>query len=227
MKLCRLTLLFFGLLIVGCNYSKIKNQIANENQRFSLPAEKISELSYAVLAQKVFTPKCVSCHGTSGNVSLENYADIIRYTDLIKKTVFTDRTMPKRGGLSDEELSYLWNWLKAGAPEFPQSGAVNPPTEAEPLTATFASIDKHVFQVSCKDCHNPTGTGKRIALDKESLLNSPLELIIPGNPDESGLIIAIEREGSKRMPPEEDGYAALKEETKTMMRKWIENGAKD
>ena len=211
----------------GCNYSKIKNQAADENQKFSLPAEKVSELSYAVLAQKVFTPKCVSCHGTSGNISLENYSDIIRYKDLIKKSVFTERTMPKRGGLSDEELSYLWNWLKIKAPEFPQSGATNPPIEEEPLIATFASIDKHVFQVSCKDCHNPTGTGKRVGLGKESLLNSPLVLIIPENPDESGLVIAIERTDSKSMPPEEEGYAALKEETKAIIRKWIENGAKD
>lgn len=213
--------------MVGCNYSKIKNQSADENQQFSLPAEKVSELSYAILAQKVFTPKCVSCHGTSGNISLENYSDITRYKDLIKKSVFIERTMPKRGGLSNEELSYLWNWLNMEAPEFPQSGVINPPIEEEPLIATFASIDKHVFQVSCKDCHNPTGTGKRVGLDKESLLNSPLELIIPENPDESGLVIAIERDDSKRMPPEKEGYSALKEETKAIIRKWIENGAKD
>lgn len=210
----------------GCNYSKFKNPTGDENQLFSLPAEKVSELSYAVLAQKVFTPKCVSCHGTSGNISLENYTDVARYKEQIKKSVFIERTMPKRGGLSDEELSYLWNWLKMGTPEFPQSGTV-PPIEEEPLIATFASIDKHVFQVSCKECHNPTGTGKRILLDKESLLNSPLELIIPENPDESGLVIALERSDDKRMPPEKEGYSALNDETKAIIRKWIENGAKD
>lgn len=227
MKLYFLILIIFSLSMVGCYYSAVNYTKDDENQKYNLPTEKISELSYAVLAQKIFIPKCVSCHGTSGNISLENYGDITRYKDLIKKSVFVEKTMPKRGKLSDEELAYLWNWIKMDIPEFPQSGVNEPPVEAEPLIATFASIDKNVFQVSCKDCHNPTGTGKRVALDKESLINSPLELVIPGNPDESGMIISFERSDDKRMPPSKEGYAALSDQAIAVIRKWIENGAKD
>ena len=87
--------------------------------------------------------------------------------------------------------------------------------------------DKQIFQISCTECHSPSGTGKRILLDRESLMNSPLELIIPGNPDESGLVVSIERSDDKRMPPAKEGYVALKNEKKAAIRKWIENGAKD
>ena len=110
-----------------------------------------------------------------------------------------------------------------------------PPPVTEPLVATFDSIDKNVFQKYCTSCHSPNGAGKRVLLDLQSLLESPLELIIPGNPDESipgdpdesGLVIAIERTDNKRMPPEKSGYSALSDETKIIIRKWIENGAKD
>ncbi|MBC7421243.1 MAG: hypothetical protein H7328_10990 [Bdellovibrio sp.] len=195
------------------------------NQVFSLPADKMSELSYGVLAEKIFIPKCISCHGNAGNINFESYGEVVRNLALIKKTVFIEKTMPKKGSLSQEELSYLWNWINMGAPEQAQNGNSNP--QPDPLIATYESINKHVFQVSCKDCHNPTGSGKRVPLDKESLLNSPLELIIPGNPDESGLVIDLERTDDKRMPPAKEGYSALSDEAKATIRKWIENGAKD
>ena len=216
----------FMLGVLGCNYTKLKGNDVDMNQQFNLPDEKISELSFALMAQKIFVPKCVSCHGASGNISLETYADVTRKLDLIKKSVFIEKTMPKKGSLSDEERSYLWNWIKMGAPEQQQGGG-NPLPELEPLIATYESINRHVFQTSCKECHNPAGTGKNVGLDKESLMNSPLELIIPENPDESGLVIALERSDDKRMPPEKEGYSALKDEVKVIIRKWIENGAKD
>ncbi|UOF01367.1 c-type cytochrome domain-containing protein [Bdellovibrio reynosensis] len=96
---------------------------------------------------------------------------------------------------------------------------------AEVLEPTFESIDRLVFQKTCTDCHYAGGDGKRVLLDKNSLLNSPLELVIPGNPDESGLIISFERTDDKRMPPEEDGYDALTPEEISVIRKWIEIGA--
>ncbi len=217
--------IFLSFVMLGCNYTKLKQTSADQNLNFSLPEEKLSELSYSLISQKIFLPKCVSCHGNSGNVNLESYGDITRNIALIKKTVFDERTMPKRGSLTEEELSYLWSWIKIGAPEQAQNGNADP--VLEPILPTYDSINKNVFQTSCKDCHNSTGSGKRILFDKESLLNSPLELVIPNNPDESGLVIAIERADRKRMPPIKDGYSDLKNETKIAIRKWIENGAKD
>jgi uncharacterized membrane protein len=191
-----ITLLILSLLgFTGCNYTILKGSQGDENLNFSLPSDKIS------------------------------YADVAKNIDLIKKVVFVEKSMPKKGFLTDEELSYLWNWIKIGAPEQASDGSVSP--EPEPIISTYDSINRHVFQTSCKECHNPTGTGKRVLLDKSSLLDSPLELVIPGNPDESGLVIDLERTDDKRMPPAKEGYSALKDEAKIAIRKWIENGAKD
>lgn len=216
------TVVFF---VTSCNYTKFKEKPENLKQEFSLPAEKLSQLSYSLLAQKIFSPKCVSCHGSSGNVNLESYGEVVKNVALIKKSVFLEKTMPKKGVLTQEELSYLWNWLEKGAQELPEDGT--PPIVIEPMLPTFDSINSNVFQVSCKDCHNETGTGKRILLDKQSLLDSPLELIIPGNADESGLVIALERTDDKRMPSAKEGYSPLSDEAKRVIRKWIDNGAKD
>lgn len=221
----KLVYIIISFLFFGCNYTKVKETPTDQNTQFSLPQEKLSVLSYSLINQKIFQPKCVSCHGNAGSINLESYANILQNLSLIKKSVFTEKTMPKKGFLTDEEESYLWNWLQLGAPEQAQNGSTAP--SLEPLMPTFESINKNILQISCKDCHNPTGTGKRIPLDKESLLNSPLELVLPENPDESGLIISLERNDDKRMPPAKEGYSALKNEAKQVIRKWIENGAKD
>ncbi|HEY8272238.1 MAG TPA: c-type cytochrome domain-containing protein [Pseudobdellovibrionaceae bacterium] len=106
-------------------------------------------------------------------------------------------------------------------------GSENLQLNSEPLVPSYESINKRIFIAACKDCHNSGGSGKRVLLDKVSLLNSPLELVIPGNPDESGLVLSLERNDDKRMPPSKEGYAPLKEEEKAVIRKWIENGAMD
>ncbi len=217
--------LMIALTLSSCNYRMDKGLSLSEPTKFSLPEEKISQLSYGLVNQKIFFSKCISCHGNAGGINLETYSEVVKNIDLIKKAVFDEKTMPKKSSLTQEELSYLWNWIKIGAPEEAQDGSGEP--KPDPIRATYDSINKHVFQSSCKDCHNPSGSGKRLLFDKDSLLNSPLELIIAGNPDESGLIVAIERADDKRMPPAKDGYAALPSETKLAIRKWIENGAKD
>ncbi len=96
-----------------------------------------------------------------------------------------------------------------------------------PLTATYDSINKNIFQVTCKNCHDSNGSGKRVPLDKESLLDSPLLLIDTVTPDESGLLVAFRRTDDKRMPPAKEGYMALSDEAIAIVRQWIENGAKD
>ncbi len=227
MKLHKLIFFILGLSFTGCNYGILYGAPKKLNEKFSLPENQVSTLSYGVIAAKVFNTRCVSCHGTSGNINLESYPEVVKNIDLIRRSVFETKTMPKKESLTQEELSFLWNWIQIGAPEQAPNGSTPPPVEVEPMTATYESINKHVLQVSCKDCHNPTGTGKRIPLDLKSLLDSPLELIIPGNPDESGLILALERADDKRMPPADEGYSALNDETIALIRKWIENGAKD
>jgi hypothetical protein len=54
-----------------------------------------------------------------------------------------------------------------------------------------------------------------------------LELVLPGNPDESGLVIAVERTDEKRMPLAKSGFSPLTPDEMTAIRNWIANGASD
>jgi mono/diheme cytochrome c family protein len=150
----------------------------------------------------------------------------------VKETVFVIKTMPKQGSLSHEQKAILWTWLDMGAPkENVNKSPLDPSNPANPavaeLTATFDSISKLIFEVKCLSCHSAGKSAKRILLDKSSILNSPLELVIPGNADESGLVLAIELDNNKRMPPAKEGFAKLSNPEITAIRTWISNGAAD
>lgn len=214
---------FLMVAMVGCDPVHIVGPDGN-NSRFSLPKEQKAKLSYSYVNQKVFLPKCVSCHGNSGGITLEAFGEVQSQIRSIKSAVFDKRTMPKNDALSEEQLSILWSWIEIGTPETQPDSE---PVETVPLVPKFESIDRNIFQVRCVTCHSPGGTGKRILLGKTELLNSPLDLVLPGNPDESGLVIAIERTDDKRMPPAKDGYSELKPEEKLTIRDWIKNGASD
>lgn len=207
--------------LVGCNYSVLKKSESAQDIKYNLSPEKISQLSYSKISQSILSTNCTMCHGNSGNINLESYSEVLKNLSLIKKVVFFDKTMPKSSNLNEEQLATLWNWIKIGAPENPDS------SPQDLLVPTFDSINKHVFQTSCKDCHNINGSAPRILLDKESLLNSPRELVIPGNPDESGLVLALERTDNSRMPPAKEGYSEISNDIKNTIRTWIINGAKD
>lgn len=223
MKLGFFAILF--LLFSGCRYSRVT--IPNNldlNEQMSLPAEEKLKLSFNLLNQSVFLPKCVNCHGTSGGVSLESYADIVKNLPDIKNSVFIMQTMPKKEFLSDDEKRLLWNWIQMGAPFQAQKPGSEPPPP-EPIQATYESINKNVFIPKCVTCHSAGNSAWQVLLSRQELLDSPLELVLPGNPEESGLMIAIERTDHKRMPPEKDGYSALKSEEIEAIRKWIADGA--
>ena len=220
-----LSCLILSAISSGCNYTRTK--ISDDNSRFELPAEQKAGLSYALVAQTVLNPRCVCCHGTSGcngapqNPILENYASVFANIGNVKRVVFENHTMPKRGSLDDREMSILWTWIGMGAPE---NASGSTPI---PLGPTYESINQNIFQPKCVICHSPGNPGKRILLGKDDLLNSPLELVIPGNADESGLVVAVERSDEKRMPPAKDGKAPLGDLEKQAIRDWIQNGAKD
>lgn len=225
MNLRKLLFILSSLVLASCNYTKLKQPAEDLNGKFSLPQEEMEKLSYSYVFSKVFEPKCISCHGDSGGVNLESFARIVEKIPQIKQTVFIDQTMPKKAALSEEQKKILWNWIAMGAPQWPSDP--NSPEEPDPLLATFDSINNKIFIPKCVSCHSAGEAAQNILLSKEDLLNSPYELVIPNNPDESGLVIAIERDDDKRMPPAKEGFAALKNEEKIAIRKWIENGATD
>lgn len=221
----RAAVLITWLLVAGCNYTHLKGSFAaGGNSRFSLPSGERGQLSYAFVAEQVFS-KCVSCHGSSGGVNLESYSQITNNLNGIRRTVFETHSMPKRGSLSDAELSILWTWIEIGAPEQAPGGGTGP--KPEPLKPAFDSIYSNIFKLKCITCHSAGNPGQRILLDKENLVNSPLELVLPGNADESGLVIAVERQDGKRMPPAKEGFAELRDDEKQAIRDWIQNGAVD
>jgi uncharacterized membrane protein len=89
----------------------------------------------------------------------------------------------------------------------------------------YDSIKKNLLVVRCLLCHSQGGAAERVPLDEyQKVMTSPRELVIPGNVEESGLIIAVTRTDEKRMPPPASG-AALSAETIKVLEEWIKKGA--
>jgi mono/diheme cytochrome c family protein len=222
---CFIFILFIAVAHTGCNYTIWQNSKKSINETFGEldPNEKLSEMNYAFISENILKPRCIGCHGSSGGVNLETYRNVVANKDKIHSSVFVDGTMPKQGSLTEEEKRLLWHWLNLDCP----LGSQDPSPPIEELTPTFDSIDNQIFQVKCVSCHSAGQEGKRILLDKQSLLNSPLELVLPGNPDESGLVIAVERTDEKRMPLAKSGFSPLTPDEMTAIRNWIANGASD
>ena len=94
-----------------------------------------------------------------------------------------------------------------------------------PLEPKYSSIRQRIFEQRCVDCHSPGETAEKVPLiGWKELLNSPRELVIPGNVEESGLVIAIQRTDKKRMPPPRTGPPLDASEIKAI-RDWIQQGA--
>ena len=231
-----LAILCLASALSACNYTHAKGPGGqSEGSAFKplAPAEKASTMNFAYISQKILIPKCVACHGNAGGVSLETYDSVFAKQHLIHETIFVQHTMPKRGALTDEETRLLWHWLSMGCPkESPSDGSPSPPTPTTPppttaLIPTYDSINQHIIQSKCVSCHSVGQDAERVSLLRDALLSSPLELVVPGKPDESGLVIAVERTDSKRMPLSTEGYGPLTKKEKLAIRTWILNGAKD
>lgn len=222
-------LLIFGL-VVGCNRYTRKQQ----NSPIMPPSNfKASELNFSSVYRQVLRPSCIGCHGSSGGVSLESYGSVKANISKIYDSVIVQRNMPKlpTASLTDWQLGLLNAWIGAGAPEDSGTGEAPIP----PLEPNFASIKTHILEVKCLSCH---ASGKPVArillVTKEDLLNSPLDIVVPGNPEESGIILAVtNQDPQKKMPPVKDeqgnetGYAPLSDEEVGIISLWINNGAKD
>lgn len=223
-------LIFLALLLSGCNYSiqKLTPQAVPPPSQY-----KTSELSFASVYSRVLRTNCISCHGSSGNVNLESYANTKSKIEKIYQSAILDKKMPKAPGnpLSSDQLGLLNAWIQAGAPEAATGGGDPIP----PLEAKFESIKLHILEPKCLMCHSPSQPVSRIPLvTLGDLLNSPLDLVLPGNAEESGIILAITNERpDKLMPPAEGsdgkptGFSKLSDEEIKIFTDWINSGAKD
>ncbi|MBC7714874.1 MAG: hypothetical protein H7177_16120 [Rhizobacter sp.] len=221
-------LILISLLISSCsNKTQLKFEEYNNHAYNQAMLEKVS---YQLINQRVFIPKCISCHGVSGNVNLETYASVYGFIDKIKDVTILSHEMPKSpySSLNKEELELLATWIQAGAPEKALGGVDIPPPVVEPLEAKFLSIQKNIFQNKCLVCHSPGKEAERVSLNTpQEMIDSPLEIVIPGNPDDSDLIFVISPTARKIMPPKKSGITSLKPEEIEILKQWIANGATD
>jgi uncharacterized membrane protein len=220
----------FGLMSGGCSYRV--NKDAGSFETIFVSKELLESISYQEVKNKVFIPKCISCHGSSGGVNLENYSNARSFLDQISKSALVEKSMPKAGSevLTSDEYLLLVAWIKAGGPETPLNGGnTPPPLPVEMLKPEFASIKKLIIDRKCLSCHKPSGEAPRVLLNTvKEMIDSPLEIIIPGNPEESDLILTLDRENSiKPMPPMDSGISGITPEELETVREWIRKGAKD
>lgn len=103
------------------------------------------------------------------------------------------------------------------------------PSEIKP---TFSSIKSQIIDQKCLKCHGPGQAVQRIPLETyEDLTQSPLEIVIPGSPKESGIYIVVSsKDEDDIMPPpffkgQPTGLLPLSEQEVNAIFQWISNGA--
>jgi mono/diheme cytochrome c family protein len=216
-----------SLAISSCNYRVDKT--AGATGPATGPNSK-AQISYADVNRAVFQPRCISCHGSEGGVNLETYDSVRSQLSAIERAALRDKSMPKQGSLSQNEIEILQAWISSGAPlviDKPSTGGGEQPapTPLPSVEPKFDSIKSKIFSVRCISCHSAQGSAHNVSLEtRDDLVNSPRELVIPGNPDESGLILSLERTDDKRMPPPKTGGALSQDEIQ-VIRSWIQAGA--
>lgn len=202
----------------SCGFYRAKNQDGD----FSFQQ---SELSYSLVNSKIFSSKCIACHNSvsaKDDVVLDSYASVKQNLGRIEQVALISQTMPPTGPLNGSSQELLRAWIAAGAPK---EGSGTLPQTLEP---TFTSIRKNVFEAKCTACHAIGGTAEKVPLtDYAALLASPRELILPGNPTESALVLSIEATGDTQMPPLTSGLGHLGEIEISTIKSWIQDGAKD
>ncbi len=211
------------LALAGCEARHIVPEI---DPALNPPAKVVQSVSFNQVYLNVFEPKCVGCHSRVGGVDLEN-RDVARsFLKNIERVAVRGASMPMKPftALSVEQRTLLSAWIRAGGPDLPKDGGASP--EIPPLSATFESIRDRIFVPRCLVCHHPGGEAPRVPLaTREDLLNSPLDLVVPGSPEESGLYIVVQPGARKLMPPKKSHITPLNEREIASIREWIAAGA--
>jgi mono/diheme cytochrome c family protein len=229
-KLRNIALLCLGAMsLASCSYDVQK--VPSSDAKLS--AELLAKVSYQKVKVEVFDRSCVSCHGNSGNVNLESYDSAVLVLDKIKASAILERRMPKSPNppLDQDQLNTLAAWIQVGGRKLPADGSNEPPPPPTQMTANFSSIQTHILQQKCIRCHAVDGVdpkAKETPLTTyEEILNSPKEIVLPGNPAESGLILVFQPNALKPMPPLDSGISPLKSEEIKIIEDWILSGAKN
>lgn len=217
----KITLMSLLIILTSCNYKIEKNQV----QDFEVTEEMLNTVSYKQLREEVLIPKCLSCHGNAGGVNLESYNSCFKHLADITRSCLQTKSMPKApvSPLNSRQLEVLTAWIEAGGPEKPKNPDTTENEDSEPQSA-FNKIKKDILEPKCISCHSSGEHAGHIPLStKKDLLNSPLNLVIPGKP-ESSLINTITAPGAMNMMPP-IGVDPLTEAQREMLRIWIQDGA--
>jgi len=208
----------------GCNFSIDKQP---NGAGIKPSQELINKVSFQDV-HAIFRMHCTGCHGSSGGVNLETHAGAKAAMGRIHTTTILDRRMPKAPypALSLDQLNVIAAWIEAGGPELPLNGA--PVTPEDPLLPKFESIKTLILQAKCVVCHAPGKKAENIPLiERSDLLDSPYDLVIPGDADGSGLILVLLEGARKKMPPSDSGISPVSENEIAIIKDWIKNGASD
>lgn len=213
--LCLVTLSAVGL--VSCEEKHLRNLRAKD---IDPPIEMVNKVSYKDI-EPLFRTRCVACHGTAAVLNLETYQNAKNALSKIQQVVIDERRMPKPPfrAFARDELLTIAAWIESGGREAPS-------VEPDPLSPDFASIKKHILEVRCLVCHSEGGNAARVPLEtREDLINSPLEIVVPGKADESGIILVVAPGARKPMPPTETGMSPVTASEIEILQEWINKGA--
>jgi uncharacterized membrane protein len=239
-KIMMFTILIFAM---GCN--SYKSKVAAE-EAFVMPAS----IDYQFVQQKVFQPFCIRCHsaagGNAGDVNLETYESVIFNLPTVRMEALEKKSMPRKkdgGPLPDIQQEVLRLWIESGAsregkPEPAPSPTPEPmptpdpgPTPTPPpevlVQPTWDDISSKIITPKCIKCHSAGGHAEDIPLgDKTFVLDPQNDIVTVGQPEQSGIVIAITRTDKKQMPPVKTGLTLSPSEIEAI-KTWIQNGAKD
>lgn len=218
---------FVAILILATGCSPSHTTLEKTGGEIEVPQKLVESISFNELYNRVLEPKCIGCHSGSAKINLMSFESVKTHGAKIERAALDSRKMPKQPvqPLDSDQLQILAAWIKAGMPENPLSG--EPAPEILKLEPTFASIQAKIFNPRCVACHRSGGEAHQVSLSSPSdMINSPLEVVVPGDPEMSGLMIVIQEGARKKMPPLKSDFGPLTENEIKVIGEWIADGAK-
>ncbi|HXH29252.1 MAG TPA: c-type cytochrome domain-containing protein [Bacteriovoracaceae bacterium] len=235
------------ILISSCGLGTKSPLVFKDNTK---PILALEAVSFDTVKTEVFAKRCIGCHGQTGSINLETYSSAIKHLDGIKRSTLETKTMPKAPAnpLNKRELDIVTAWIEAGAPDKPTDPNAEPrplPTPEAPRPTpvpedrptpqgpdeetnkpTFDTIKKKIIAGKCLSCHSADGSASHIPLNTRSdLVDSSLEIVVPGSPEDSGLMIVTKPGARTFMPPVSSGIPPVSQSQRELIKKWILDGA--